>query len=140
MITPPRQLQDIVANHNVMCNLALVVYDNTVTNNGVVKRTADQMVQAPISTRSPIITRPRLRDLNPVTPIVGVTKSVRTDHRAGLNETIVPNLNLMVDRDIGPPDETLRQFSYFFQTKQPGPITTLSPKTTPDSVDGVCAD
>jgi len=54
-----------------------------------------------------------LRDLDPVTAIVSITEAIRADHRAGLDQAILADLNLMVNGHIGPQTRAGTDFRIF---------------------------
>lgn len=72
----------IVANHNVMRNLALVINDNTIADHSIVQSTT---VNGGTSADLDAIAdnhATKLRDLYPVTTIVRVTKPIRSNDSA----------------------------------------------------------
>ncbi|MNE96712.1 hypothetical protein D3C80_1949530 [compost metagenome] len=80
-----------------MCNLALVINDDTVTDDRIIKcTTVDGGTGSDLNT----ITDnhgAQLRDLDPVTPIVGIAKTISADHCAGLNQTHLTDFNTMIN-------------------------------------------
>ncbi|STI83664.1 Uncharacterised protein [Escherichia coli] len=66
-----------------MCNLALVINDHALPITVSSSAPRSMVVQAPISTRSPIITRPTVGS-SPSYTIVGITKAVCAYHCSGL--------------------------------------------------------
>src|SRR5476649_107451 len=71
----------IVSNHDVVCNLTLIINDDAVADNSVIQRTA---VDGGTSTNLNAIANnhgAQLWDFNPVTTFVRVTKTVSTYHR-----------------------------------------------------------
>ena len=85
-----------------MRNLALVIDDNTIANDRVVKRaTVNGGTGADLHAIANN-NATKLRDLNPVTAIVSVTKAIRTNHGAGLDEAVFANFNVMVYGHIRP--------------------------------------
>ncbi len=92
------------------------------------------VVQAPISTRSPIITRP-ICDLHPVTTIVGITKAVCAYHCSGLDQAILTDLDLMVNGYVRQRREPAPILLFFYlRSNRHQSIITLSPSSTPDSI------
>ena len=85
-----------------MRNLALIIDNNTVADNGIVKRTTVNGGTGSDLNAIANDNATKLRDLNPITTIVSVAKTVRTNHCAGLNEAIFADFNFVVDGHIGP--------------------------------------
>ena len=85
-----------------MRNLALVIDDNTIANDRVVECTTVDRGTGPNLHAIANNNATKLRDLNPVTAIVRVTKAIRTNHGAGLDEAIFADFNFMINGHIGP--------------------------------------
>ena len=85
-----------------MRNLTLVINNHAVTNDGVVQRTAiDGRTSAYLHAIADNDAA-QLRDLNPVAAIVRVAEAICANHRAGLNQAILADLNVVVNGDVGP--------------------------------------
>ena len=85
-----------------MRNLALVINDNTITDHSIVQSTT---VNGGTSADLDAIAdnhATKLGDLHPVTTIVRVTKSIRSNDSAGLDQAIFTDLDVVVNRHIRP--------------------------------------
>ena len=103
----------IVANHDVMCNLALVINDHTIANNSVIQRAT---INSSAGTDLHAIANnyaTNLWDLHPVTTIVGITKAVCAYHCSGLDQAILTDLDLMVNGYVRPETRTCTDFAVF---------------------------
>lgn len=130
----PLKNRRIVANHDVMCNLALVINDHAIANNSVIQRAA---IDGCAGTDLHAIANnyaTNLWDLHPVTTIVGITKAVCAYHCSGLDQAILTDLDLMVNGYVRPETRTCTDFAVFTYEANPTPIITLSPSSTPDSI------
>ena len=96
-----------------MCNLALVIDDNAVANHGIVQRAAVNCGAGADLHAIANNDATQLRDLHPVAAIVGVAEAIRADHRAGLDQAILADLNLMVNGHIGPQTRAGTYFRIF---------------------------
>ncbi len=103
----------------------MVINDHAIANNSVIQRAAIDVVHAPISTRSPIITR----------PICGISPSYHDRwHNQSrlhlplfrLDQAILTDLDLMVNGYVRPRREPA-PILLFLPTKQPAPIIRYRP-------------
>lgn len=111
-MTPPATAV-LSANHDVMCNLALVINDHTIANNSVIQRAT---INSSAGTDLHAIANnypTNLWDLHPVTTIVGITKAVCAYHCSGLDQAILTDLDLMVNGYVQPRDANLHRFCCF---------------------------
>lgn len=92
----------VVANHHVVRNLTLVINNHAVTDDGVVQRTTvDGRTGANLHAIANNYAT-QLWDLNPVAAIVRVAEAICANHRAGLDQAILADLNVVVNGDVGP--------------------------------------
>ncbi len=84
-----------------MRNLALVINDNPLPITVSSSAPRSIVVQAYLHAIANNDAT-QLRDLYPVTAIVSVAEAIRANHRAGLNQAILADLNLMVNGHISP--------------------------------------
>ena len=96
-----------------MRNLALVINDNPVANHGIVQRTTVNRGAGANLHAIANNDATQLRDLYPVTAIVSVAEAIRANHRAGLNQAILADLNLMVNGHISPQTRAGAYFRIF---------------------------
>ncbi|CQR22539.1 Uncharacterised protein [Yersinia enterocolitica] len=89
-----------------MCNLTLVINDDAIANNRIIQCTTVNRCTGTDLNPIANMYRTELWYFYPVATIICIAKTICTNDRTGLNQTVLPDYNFMINGNIGPQTAT----------------------------------